>query len=140
MTIEVEITQEHIDRAEAMRARVCSEGKDISERCPLALALRESGFPDARVGIEFWREDKYPLGLTMGIAAQRFSNAFTWGHRIHPQTVTVEAPDDLPPIIKQRTAAADGLCPNPLAGAVPSMHKPETVPARFEMKESAAAR
>jgi hypothetical protein len=53
--MEIKVTQDHIDAARFMEDVSNCEGGYISscQRCPIALALKSQGFPDADVGKNF---------------------------------------------------------------------------------------
>lgn len=70
-TITVNVTQEHIDKGQ----------QGLANCCPIALALRENGYPGACVGPYSWVTDIYGQDIPLTGEAQDFVGAFDYDTR-----------------------------------------------------------
>lgn len=91
--IQVEVTQEHIDKGTSADCYAC----------PIALAMTELGLENVMVDTGTFCYGRFYLGYsTPGIEAQSFISKFDDGEPVQPFTfpLTVEVPDDFQPVSK----------------------------------------
>jgi hypothetical protein len=81
MLIEIEVTQEDIDRAGVIRSQT-DRGYRISTCCPTALAIARTLGKSLRVGFEYVNGDTDTYRLD--VIGQKFVAAYTGGKEVSP--------------------------------------------------------